>query len=257
MTRGYAILLVAAALDKPKANAMKSTCLRSAVCLAGGVISLSVPSLGHAATLDDPLHGYFFVDGVFQSPDNGTVTPLTTNPPTNFGFYVSPAAQTGTLILDILTPDTSSPLGSIGITGTITGTATLFSSTPWSSGDLAAYLGIPSASPPNKFNPWSSYSNPPGYFIDQANLGTEPLQKDSLSTMSLTLSSALPIDSIIVAFLEQPDGTIGTANSGALFEGIKPTPLPGALALFGTALAGAAGLLARFRRRSGRDLAVA
>src|SRR4051812_17784131 len=92
------------------------------------------------------LHGYCLAG----CPDNGTKTPITSNPPVNFGFSSSPA-QSGSLVLDFLVPDNITiPAGFTGIhvTGTSTATATLVSPTPWRSGQLDAYLGL-SANPSN------------------------------------------------------------------------------------------------------------
>src|SRR5262245_60391641 len=93
--------------------------------------------------LEDPLHGYCSAG----CSDNGTNTPMTSNPPVNGGFTVSPKALSGSLTIDFLIPDNVS-LSSINITGAANATATLFSATPWTSGALDGYLGI-SASPNN------------------------------------------------------------------------------------------------------------
>src|SRR6516225_11589659 len=49
------------------------------------------------------LHGY--CAGVGQCVDNGTNSPTTTNPPSNFGFTISPGPQTGDLSIDVLVPN--------------------------------------------------------------------------------------------------------------------------------------------------------
>src|SRR6516162_8227075 len=96
--------------------------------------------------LDDPLHGY--CGGAGQCIDNGTNSPTSNNPPVNFGFTVSPGPQTGDFVVDVLVPNNIVKPASFAITGTLSGTATLFSATAWTTGDLATYLGI-SASPSN------------------------------------------------------------------------------------------------------------
>src|SRR5262252_7365006 len=51
----------------------------------------------------DPLHGY--CGGPGQCVDNGTNSPTSNNPPTNFGFTISPGPGTGTFFLDFLLPN--------------------------------------------------------------------------------------------------------------------------------------------------------
>ncbi len=104
---------------------------------------LSVFPAPAAATL----HGY--CAGTGQCIDNGTNSPTTNNPPQNFGFVSSPSGETGQFRIDILVPnnEAASPPGSVsfGITGnnasSVTSTATLFSTTAFTSGQLDAYLG--------------------------------------------------------------------------------------------------------------------
>ena len=109
------------------------------------VALIAFPQASHADTVLDPLHGYCDVGCI----DNGTNSPSGTNPPGNFGFTVSPGPASGTaFLIDVLTPSNLPSLSSYTITGTSAGTASLFSATPWTSGNLDAYLGI-SASPTN------------------------------------------------------------------------------------------------------------
>jgi hypothetical protein len=58
------------------------------------------------------------------------------------------------------------------VMGAASGTATLFSPTPWSSGQLDAYLGI-SASPANPIGAYGAGGS--SYDVYQVNLGTETL----------------------------------------------------------------------------------
>jgi hypothetical protein len=115
-------------------------------CLMKFAIALVVTAGGISCWGDlllDPLHGYC-APAATQCIDNGTNSPTSTNAPNNFGFTISPGPKSGDFLIDILAPDNEAHGPSYGLTGT----ATLFSATPWISGDLDAYLGF-SASPAN------------------------------------------------------------------------------------------------------------
>jgi hypothetical protein len=142
---------------------------------------LAIPGSAQAT-----LHG--FCAGAGQCVDNGTNSPTTNNPPLNFGFTTSPGPNSGDLVLDILTPDNKTAGPSFGLTGTLTGTATLFSATPFTSGALDAYLGI-SASPSNPIGAYlpSTQALDPratGFFVYQVDLGTTTLQGPSNPNVS-------------------------------------------------------------------------
>jgi hypothetical protein len=178
-----------------------------------GVVALGLSAApAFADIIDDPLHGY--CAGAGQCLDNGTNSPTTTNPPSNFGFTVSPGPASGDLVLDVLTPNNETHPVSFAVTGTLSGTATLFSATPWTSGDLASYLGI-SASPNNSIGAYlpSTQALDPGatgFFVYQVDLGSTTLQGASSPNLSPleNISPALPLASYIVGFLNE-----GTANS--------------------------------------------
>jgi hypothetical protein len=218
--------------------------------------ALSLAMLGGAAfadivPLDDPLHGYCAVGCI----DNGTNSP--TQNPTNFGFTVSPGPASGSsFLIDVLVPNNESAPASFALTGTFSGTATLFSATPWTSGSLAPYLGI-SAGPDNPIGAYlpSTQALDPGatgFFVFQVNLGAATLQGPANPNLNPleNISPGLPLASYIVGFLNE--GTAGspswiaTANSGAIFV---PGPvvgggLPGLMAACGALL-----VLARRRRQ--------
>jgi hypothetical protein len=208
----------------------------------------------------DALHG-FCSDCVVDDMIGGVpVTSTGTNPPLNFGFWSGgPSGLTGNYMIDILTPDNGGTAPSImySISGGMNGTATagLFSSTAWTSQNthLDSYLGL-SASPQNPLGAWLPATqtldpNAMGYWVFQANLGSNTLGTATGTGPMLSLGSSLPEGSLIVAFLSGSSSTTATANSSAIFETGAPSsvPEPAPLVLM---VAGFMGLaITRMRRR--------
>ena len=194
----------------------------------------STPALAVKPVNPPTLHGFCSLGSMCI--DNNTNSPTSVNPPV-FGFAASPGPATGTLWVDILVPNNIS-LGSLpasfGISGHLTGTASLFSSTAWTSGFLDSYLGI-SASPANPIGAYLPSTLPyqptaTGFYVFRANLGTTTLIGPSgigqpgQDTYLSTLDTGLFAGSYIVGFLQQSGAYGATANSGAILETRNPPP---------------------------------
>jgi hypothetical protein len=154
-------------------------------------------------------------------------------------------------MIDILAPNNVTAGPSFTLTGP-SGTATLVSAIPWTSGTLAVYLGdVPGASPDNPigaFLPSTQALDPGaiGFFVYAANLGPITLQSTSnpnVSPLENITSGILPKGSYIVAFLNEGTAVnpnwVATANSGAIFETSgppSPVPEPTSFILLGSLL---------------------
>jgi hypothetical protein len=147
------------------------------------LVSLPLANTVKADAIEDPLHGCT-TSGCSEATIGGNaVTPIASV--TNFGFFASPA-QSGDLVLKFLIPDSvalstvQTWVASETITGTSTGTLQLFSTTPWTSGNLESdYLHITSfanGSPPNPLSAWIGATDTlaptaNGYYVVQADVG--------------------------------------------------------------------------------------
>jgi len=223
----------------------------------------ATPALAVPDVNPPTLHGFCSVAN--PCPDtttNGIAnSPTSVNPP-QFGFATSGASDSGTFYIAILTPDDLAAPGSFTFTGYLTGTASLVSSTPWTSGQLDAYLGLPQGPPPevNPANPIGAFlpatqaydPTADGFYVFWAAIsGTTTLPGNSGTNDSYlsTLGQSLAPGSYIVGFLQQTDDYGATANSGAIFEtGGVPEPSTWAMMLLGFGATGIA--IRRSRRRN-------
>jgi hypothetical protein len=268
-------VVMASLFARPNGQRIGLTAPIGAALVALGLLVTPAAAWATSIPLPDPLHGY--CAGAGQCIDSGTNSPTSTNPPSNFGFTVSPGPASGDLLIDILVPDNEDPLsvrsGTFALTGTLAGTATLLGPTAWSTGDLDTYMSI-DASPSNPIGAFLPSTvavgvdpGATGFFVYQVDLGTATLQGASDPNLSPleTLSTGVPVGSYIVGFLNEGTATspdwIATANSGAIFETgdcsvncgpIHPpfstAPEPATLVLLGTGLAA---LSVRLRKRAG------
>lgn len=229
-----------------------------AVAAAAAFAAVSTPALATAPVNPPTLHGFCSLGNICT--DNGTNTPTSVNPPI-FAFAASGQSATGNLLIDILIPNNAAPPGPFTISGALSGTASLFSSTAWTSGQLDAYLGLSAspASPIGAYLPTTLTYQPgaTGFYVFSANLGSTTLLGTSgvggagQDSYLLQLGQSVVPGSYIVGFLDQGGRTDGaTANSGAILVTNPPSSVPEpstwAMMLFGF---GAAGVAMRRSRR--------
>jgi hypothetical protein len=225
-----------------------------AFAVAAAAFAVSTPTL--AAPVNPPtLHGFCAVAN--PCTDNGTNTPTGVNPP-EFAFAASGQPATGDFWVDILVPNSAAAPGAFTITGALSGTATLFSTTAWTAGQLDTYLGI-SASPTNTIGAYlpTTQSYDPtatGFWVFQADLGNTTLLGTSgvgqagQDAYLMQLGQSLVPGSYIVGFLQQGTAYGATANSGAILETAPHVPEPGTWAMMLLGF-GATGVAIRRSRR--------
>ena len=230
--------------------------------LVGSVSLLVLAGAARADTIIDPLHGYDVINGVATNTDTGTISPLTAGD--GFGFAVSPPQDsTGVFSMAILIPTNDTASATYSLTGTFAGT-TGASLGVWSSGTLESFLtaagvSIPSASPPNQFSAL-------GGSVDTADptvTGFKVFYVTFNGGANVTLHGEgnlandgemdfanLPTGAEIVGFLDVNGNTIDTASSNVLMVNatVAPTPIPGAIWLFGGGL-GLLGALGKRKRK--------
>ena len=208
------------------------------------------------------LHGFCALGDICT--DNGTNTPTSVNPPV-FGFASSGGSATGTLWIDILVPNNDIIPASFGISGALSGTASLFSSTAWTSGDLKTYLGGLDAAPNNPIGAFLPSTQgcaanqgcdpgATGFYVFTADLGSTTLLGTSgvggagQDNYLMTLNQDLAAGGYIIGFLQQDDDFGATANSGAILETSHGVPEPATWAMMVLGF-GAAGVAVRRSRR--------
>ena len=158
---------------------MKRVLLLATVLLTAAATNVTQAQTG----VEDPLHGCTTAGCSEANIGGDAVTPI--NPFANFGFFASPP-QSGDLELKFLIPDNFGVAAaqafatSVSVTGTSSSGLTLFSTTPWTSGNLESdYLGITSfanGSPPNPLSAWLGATQTidptaTGYFVVLADMG--------------------------------------------------------------------------------------
>jgi hypothetical protein len=235
------------------------------VLIGGVAIPLAFLSSPASATL----LGWCGTGATSTCIDNGTNSPVSTNPPGELGFTSSPGGETGSLFLKILVPDTATvPGNTIPLSGGFPD-ATLVTGTtpgPWTSGSLQDYLGgaFVGVTPDNPIGAYlpSTQALVPGatgFDVFESDLGTQTLAGASgPPNQFFDVPGGVPQGSYFVAFIGP--GIEATANSGAIFvtapctgpscSTFPPLPEPSALAVLGTGLA-LLGMGFLWRRKSG------
>jgi hypothetical protein len=243
--------------------------MKKLLLAAAFLISLPLANAVKADTIEDPLHGCTTSGCTEATIGGNAVTPIASV--TNFGFFASPA-QSGDLVLKFLIPDNialstvQSFVAGTTVTGTSSSSLSLFSTTPWTSGNLESdYLGITSfanGSPPNPLSAWLGATQTlqptaTGYFVALADVGNYSLPTpggvlpDVFSLAPATyFAGGLIVGNLFTGENHTLDVT--TAQSGALFFTGSPVPAPLVGAGVPGLIAGCLGMVALARRRMTR-----
>src|ERR1700674_2080476 len=90
-----------------EANMKRAHWMRQSIFGAAIVLAVSAPPGAFADPVLDPLHGFCTVPACNDLGSNTptTLSNLQSNTAATFGFWISPANQTGNLYLDGLTPN--------------------------------------------------------------------------------------------------------------------------------------------------------
>jgi PEP-CTERM motif len=199
--------------------------------LAATVLTTAAPALADSAPT---LHGFCSMGSVCT--DNGVNTPTSTNPPT-FGFSASPGPATGDFLLAVLVPNNVAYPSNFTVSGYLTGTLSLVSTTAWTTGDLSTYLGL-TASPPNPIGAYlpatQTYdAGATGYYVFTYDFGTTTLPANNgISDSYLsTLGQTVVAGTYLTGFLTVQGDTGSTAQSGAILEIPRGVPEPATWAL--------------------------
>lgn len=213
-----------------------------------------------ATAYADTLHGSC-VSPTAPCSDNGTITPMGTNPP-HFSFsYSGSHATNSDLWLIGLVPDNENTGFSLTLAGTNTAdpsaTGSLFSKTEWNSGALQNYLTA--FTWPNGTNhPLSAYQSgatklgltaPNGYFVYLFNFGLFDYKTAPPDPEFSVSSGTVPQGMLFLGVQTNADNKVivDTPNSGTLIEAksMSTVPEPGSLLLLGSGAIGLAGVLRR------------
>jgi hypothetical protein len=252
---------------------MRNFCNAAFFAACALLVPVTAPS---AAILGDPLLSYSCSGagtGCAQT-DNGTFAPLSS---ANWGFEIAPGPATGNLTLGIFVPTneinaSTYALPTLNENGSALG-AFLKIGALLNVGDgssIATFLGLPNA---GSFSPTDNFANlsagegveNPGFggnfLAFKITLNGVTLDGNGSSTLlqDFMFGSNLPAGAVIVAFFNETVDAKGVACTNNCFIGtaasndlvvtpqLLSTPLPSAVWLFGSAIAGL-GLLSRRRK---------
>jgi len=222
--------------------------------LAGAALAAATPAYA------DTLHGYCVPacpDGVSGHEETNSTSPV-------FGFAGAGGTLSGNMRIDILVPTALSPQPSsysLFMTGNPNPfTASLFSATPWSSGQLDSYLGLPGGASPT--NPIGAFGT--SFLVYQALLGSVNLPSQGSNPapyLSFGAGTSLLNGTYILAFVDtnansSDDTQVATPNSQAILEVRPPVPEPATWAMMLLGFGGI-GMAMRRRKANGRLLQIA